>query len=236
MNYFKGRDASFLCKGTQDDVLFLEYLGNEMLTKTDAWSSLISPGKKGWHILEPKILTDQRMDRVIEEADALLAYLGKHFIGRILLVGAFPRFVQACCGLQGHSLLDENNQMISMVGYTNLFNEYIKSKISLPEKAEFVEYQDIFGKSFDCDSLVDGIHMTVPALKVCANFFTGALKSKQRSKGKCGMYVGGFNEFLREKGLLTAKVTHAETKQREPMDGAIDYLENNILMSESDHI
>ena len=200
------QDLSFLSTSQKDDILFIGLLGNEMLNKQTHWADYNSNGQRTFHLLNPAILSDQDMDNLVYNIDKLITQINYHFKGRIFLVGAFPRHLQACCGLQAHAILDKFNQFISMVGYTKLFNTYLQHCLELPEGTEFLDFQSIIGyNTFSSRSLVDGVHLTNNLNKSCANFFVGALQRKPRARKERAKAELKFTAFLETKGLLTAK-------------------------------
>ena len=158
------------------------------------------------------------MDKLIFDTNKLTIYLAQHFKGRVFILGPFPRHISQCCGLQEHSVLDSENQRISMTGYTNLLNQYLQSSLILPDRCEFLVYQNIFGRNFDKHSLADGVHLTASAYKACANFFLGAFQRKPRRQADNTLKMTTFNSYLTAKGLLTRN----DTDNKEPMEGAID--------------
>ena len=218
LNYFWNQDHSFLAAGKEDDILFLHCLGNYMLNKDNFWMDMLHNGKRVFHLTHPTILTDQQMDKLIHDTNKLTIYLAQHFKGRVFILGPFPRHISQCCGLQEHSVLDSENQRISMTGYTNLLNQFLQSSLILPDRCEFLVYQNIFGKNFDKHSLADGVHLTASAYKACANFFLGAFQRKPRRQADITLKMPTFNSYLTAKGLLTKN----NTDNKEPMESAID--------------
>ena len=218
LGFFWNQDHSFLAAGKEEDVLFLHFLGNHMLNKDNFWMDMLQNGKRVYHLTNPMILSDQQMDQLILDTNKLSIFLAQHFKGRVFILGPFPRHITQCCGLQEHSVLDSENQRISMTGYANLFNKYLQASLVLPERCEFLEYQNIFGRNFDKNSLVDGVHLTPSAYKACANFFLGSLQRKPRKQTNTPSRMPAFSSYLTMKGLLTKN----EADTREPMEGAID--------------
>ncbi len=218
LGFFWNQDHTFLAAGNKDDVLFLHFLGNHMLNKHNFWMDMLHNGKRVYHLTHPTILSDQQMDKLILDTNKLAIFLAQHFKGRVFILGPFPRHISQCCGLQEHSVLDSENQRVSMTGYTNLFNQYLQASLILPERCEFLAYQNIFGKNFDKNSLVDGVHLAPSAYKACANFFLSSLQRKPRKQAETPSKMPAFSSYLTMKGLLTRN----EVDTREPMEGAID--------------
>ena len=207
----------------------VEYSWNILQNKHSHWADYHSNGRRCFHLLHPAILDDEAMDTLIARTNYLISALRANFKGRIFIIGAFPRHLEACCGLQDHAILDQNNQRLSMLGYTNLFNLFLQNNLELPDGTEFLDYQQIIGtNTFNSSSLVDGVHLASRFNKSCANFFLGAFKRKLRGKrDKVKGEAASFTKFLENKGLLSNKNTN--TSSNYTTDNAMDDAINLIL-------
>ena len=198
-----------------------------MLTKKNFWRDFkLEDMTKVWHLLFPRMLSDEVMSEVLTEANELVCFLNKEFKGRIFFCLPCPRHIKACCGLQSHMMLDEGNQPISLIGYTNLFNEFVRAKLHLPERVEVIDYADMFGKDTFCDKfLTDGVHLSASALKMVANFFLGGLKRKPREVVKRRNITNSFSTFLASRGLIEAKLNPLTMETpKEPYEEAVNDL------------
>ncbi len=217
LSYFWQQDRSFLAAGKEHDLLFVGFLSNLMLNKHSFWTDFLQNGQKVFHLQNPTILTDSQMEKLIEDINRLTIFLNQQFKGRVFLVGPFPRHISRCCGLQDHVVLDSVNQPVSMIGYTNLLSQYLRANLTFPERCEFVDYRDIYGKSFDARCLTDGVHLADSAYKISANFYLGAFQRRPRP---CTTAVvsSSFKNFLYDRGLI-AKQKHDNFDEMENLIG-----------------
>ena len=229
LEYISEQDLGFMKSSNNDDILFISFLGNELLKKQSHWADFQRNGRRCFHLLHPSTLNDEDMDSLLARTNLLINALRLYFKGRIFMIGAFPRHLEACCGLQDHAILDQNNQRLSMLGYTNLFNLFLQNNLELPDGTEFLDYQQIIGtNTFNSSSLVDGVHLSSRFNKSCANFFLGAFKRKLRGKrDKVKGEAASFTKFLENKGLLSNKNT--STSSNYTTDNAMDDAINLIL-------
>ena len=221
LSYFWQQDRTFLAAGKEDDILFVGCLGNSMLNKHSFWTDFLQNGQKVYHLQHPTILTDLQMKKLIDDINILIIFLDQQFKGRVFLIGPFPRHITRCCGLQDHVVLDGENQPVSMTGYTNLLSQYLRSNLSFPERCEFVDYRDIYGKSFDARCLTDGVHLADTAYKICANFFLGAFQRRPRRSTAAAVQTS-FENFLADRGLIAKPKNHKIDEMENLIDQAFD--------------
>ncbi len=137
LDYISEQNLCFIKTSNNDYFLFISYLGNELLKKQSHWADFQRNGRRCFHLLHPAILDDKSMDRLLARTNFLISVLREYCKGRIFIISAFPRHLEACCGLQDHAILDQNNQRLLMLGYTNLINLFLQNYLELPNGTEF---------------------------------------------------------------------------------------------------
>ena len=100
LGHITEQDLSFVKTSNNDNILSISYLGKELLNKHSHWADYHSNGRRCFHLLHPAILDDEAMDTLIARTNYLISALRANFKGRIFIIGAFPRHLEACQATQ----------------------------------------------------------------------------------------------------------------------------------------
>ena len=129
----------------------------------------------------------------------------KHFQGRSILMGPYPRMLKDCCMIPDHWLRDIEDERIDMLLLTDLFTEQMYKAAELPENFGFVSYNNIFKTvKFSSEHLVDHIHLTDDAQGIVADYLMQWLDKSSDplpSKASEGANMLPFSEVLKQEGI-----------------------------------
>ena len=193
-------DASSLKNSTKDDILILHHLGNSLLMKDKFFKD-----QGCYHLVNPRIPEDDEMSLMVAKLTKLLRFLLREFMGKIFIIGPYPRHIDDCCDLQDHKIRGPSGENIYMSEYASCFTEYlIASPGIVQDRVGVIPTADI-----DVGQLVDGVHLTRDANKDAAKFILGLL-SRKPTPATASQTLLEFNSFLSSKGIVSDTITDAD--------------------------
>ena len=134
-----------LKKSTTNDVLYLGFLGNEILTKTGHEKDKIT---NTFHIKDPALLTGEEFNILVADTMHVVNAVKKRFNGSICLLGPIPRHLTTCCSDPTHKIRDHIGIEVDMLKYVNAFSDQLKRSLTLPSDTYYIDYRQIFGDTF----------------------------------------------------------------------------------------
>ena len=137
-------------------MLYLGFLGNEILTKTGHEKDKIT---NTFHIKDPALLTGEEFNILVADTMHVVNAVKKRFHGSICLLGPIPRHLTGCCSDPTHKIRDHIGVEVDMLKYVNTFSDQLKRSLTLPSDTYFIDYRQIFGDTFGADCLTDGVHL-----------------------------------------------------------------------------
>ena len=170
---------SALGKSTKNDVLFLNCLGNIMLNKDRKRED-----KDGWHLTNPRMLTDQEFEETVVDLNNALTNIKTTFQGRVVVMGPYPRHLKDCCVQPSHWIRDDEKKKVDMVTYTDVFTDMVYRSANFPKGFFFAGYKEVLGKKFTIDMLEDRVHLKQQYYKQAANYCFQWLNKKHPMPGK----------------------------------------------------
>ena len=218
---FKKIDLSFLKETSSDDLIILHASGNSKLVKDH---HQLADGK--YHLLRPQLLTDENAALHIVHLSQILVKLTDIFLGKIIMLGPFPRHLEPCCNIPEHAIVDVNGNSVNMTDYTLAFSKFIARSPGLShDRIHYLEYPAIFGDNLTADHLVNGVHLKDEASETFATFIFGLLTklNKPTSQYKKNLQVQ-LSSLLAKKNILTSDstITINNEDEADNMDGGID--------------
>ena len=145
-----------LKRSKSDDVIYLSFIGNEILKKSGHEKDKIT---NKFHIKDPVLLSGDEFNILVADIMHVVTAVKKRFQGSIFIIGPFPRHLEPCCDLANHKIKDEIGVEVDMTKYVNVLNDQLRRQLPLPADCYFVDYRQIFGDSFGAHSLEDGVHL-----------------------------------------------------------------------------
>ena len=159
-----------LKKSKSDDILFLSFLGNELIKKS---SHKKDPVTRKFHVENPTILTGEAYNLLVADTMHMVNAVRKRFNGSIFVLGPIPRHLEDCCDDPTHVIKDEIGVKVNMLKYTNVFSAQLKRDLTLPADTFYVDYRQVFGDALDNGALEDGVHLEEGHCKKLAHALLG---------------------------------------------------------------
>ena len=186
--------------GTSNDILFFNPMGNNVIL----WDE--KDKKNGaWHFTYPVVTNDKCFSELMVDMNHAIRAIKKHFQGRSILMGPYPRMLKDCCMIPDHWLRDIEDERIDMLLLTDLFTEQMYKAAELPENFGFVSYNNIFKTvKFSSEHLSDHIHLTEDAQGIVADYLMQWLDKSSDplpSKPSEGANMLPFSEVLKQEGI-----------------------------------
>ena len=170
---------AILSSGKEEDLLFINCLGNELLAKDAFYSD-----KSGFHHLHPNLLNDQEFVNLAYDFNNILKLINDLFVGRVVVMGPMPRSLEDCCPQPSHWIRDEADREVNMEAYVDVFTEHIFRASRMFEKFSFVGYKTYLGKDFIPAMVTDNVHWSETTRKDITNYMLMFLSSKSTGSPK----------------------------------------------------
>ena len=229
-------DVRSLQQSANNDVLVLCFIGNAMLNKEGKWETITTPhGEKVWHLIKPTLLSDADAVELVSHLSEALAYLKKHFNGKILLCGPFPRHLKACCTEPTHTIVDANGVPFNMLDYTKILSKFLKLYLVLPDNCEFVDFRCVFKGELPLPFLCDGVHLSEASNLKFAEFLVSTMSRPYSTAVQPADAPGSLSDMLRRANVISKPPSFQPVlpEERAPIDQAIQ-LHNGVPADEDD--
>ena len=166
--------------GKANDLLFFNPIGNNIISYREK-----DKKSGGWHLKQPKIMTDQRFNEVMVDINHAVSIIHKVFSGTSILMGPYPRMLRDCCMEESYWLRDDAGVRIDMLLFMDVVTDHMHRAASLPDNFGFVSYKQVFGKhKFNVSLLSDNVHLTDGAQTIVANYMVQQLDKTEPITGK----------------------------------------------------
>ena len=196
-----------LQSGREEDLLFINCLGNELFAKDAFYSD-----KAGFHHLHPNLLNDQEMYNLCWDFNNILENINSMFCGRVVVMGPMPRSLDDCCSQPTHWIRDDNNDKINMEAYVEVFTDHVFRASRMYERFSFVGYKQYIGKEFIPAMITDNVHWSETTKKELVNYFLMFLDNKSDGSPKPaeGVHLEPFSSALKAVKIFVKPVKVAK--------------------------